>query len=129
MQCPTPTSIRERARRRNVCVAIRPMPSAGCGGCCDRFAMNGIPFRRQAPVGPYVIDFVWLRGKLAVEVDGGQHNEASEIMRDAARTQWLEAQGFEVLRFWNNDVLRNGAGCQEVIALAIEKRRTLSFME
>jgi len=93
------------------------------------FRDDGISFRRQAPVGPYVIDFVWLRGKLAIEVDGGQHNEASAVTRDATRTQWLESQGFQVLRFWNNDVLRNGAGCQELIALAIEKRRSLSFME
>ena len=70
-----------------------------------------------------------VRGKLAIEVDGGQHNETAAVTRDAKRTQWLESQGFQVLRFWNNDVLRNGAGCQELIALAIERRRSLSFME
>ena len=72
---------------------------------------------------------MWLRGRLAIEVDGGQHNEASALTKDAARTRWLESQRFEVFRFWNNDMMRNGEGCQEVIALAIARRRSLSFME
>ena len=93
------------------------------------FRDDGISFRRQAPVGVYIVDFVWLSGRLVMEVDGGQHSEATGLVRDAARTQWLESQRFEILRFWNNDVLRNGAGCQEVIAQAIERRRSLSFMK
>jgi very-short-patch-repair endonuclease len=93
------------------------------------FRDEGIPFRRQAPVGPYVLDFVWLSGKLVIEVDGGQHNERPALARDAERTEWLNSQGFEVLRFWNNDVLRNGAGCQELIGRAIGRRRSLRFME
>jgi very-short-patch-repair endonuclease len=92
------------------------------------FRDDGIPFRRQAPVGPYVLDFVWLGGRLAIEVDGGQHNEPAAEKRDAARTNWLSSQGFEVLRFWNNDVMRNGDGCQQLIAESIERRRHLSFM-
>ena len=64
-----------------------------------------------------------------IEIDGGQHNEDTGLARDAVRTRWLESQGFEVLRFWNNDVMRNGSGCQEVVAAAIEKRRSLSFMK
>ena len=93
------------------------------------FRDDGILFRRQAPVGVYIVDFVWLSGRLVIEVDGGQHNEATGLVRDAARTYWLESQRFEVLRFWNNDVLRNGAGCQEIIAQAIGRRRSLSFMK
>jgi very-short-patch-repair endonuclease len=92
------------------------------------FRDDGIPFRRQAPIGPYVADFVWLGGRLAIEVDGGQHDEAAVQRKDAKRTTWLRSQGFEVLRFWNNDVMRNGEGCQQLIAQAIEKRRSLSFM-
>ena len=91
------------------------------------FRDDGIPFRRQAPIGPYVTDFAWLGGKLLIEIDGGQHNEAAGLSRDAERTNWLERQGFEVMRFWNNDVMRNGAGCQQVIAEAISRRRRLSF--
>ena len=93
------------------------------------FRDDGISFRRQAPIGPYVADFAWLAGKLVIELDGGQHNEARALAHDAARTRWLVTQGFDVLRFWNNDVMQNGQGCQEVIAQAIEKRRSLSFMK
>ena len=91
------------------------------------FRDDGIPFRRQAPVGPYVVDFAWLGGRIAIEVDGGQHNEIVIQHKDTERTAWLKSQGFDVLRFWNNDVMRNGEGCQQVIAEAIEKRRSLSF--
>jgi very-short-patch-repair endonuclease len=58
------------------------------------FRDDGISFRRQAPVGVYIVDFVWLSGRLVIEVDGGQHNEATGLARDAARTQWLESQRF-----------------------------------
>jgi very-short-patch-repair endonuclease len=93
------------------------------------FRDDGIPFRRQAPIGPFIADFVWLSGRLIVEVDGGQHNTTQGEVTDGRRTRWLASQGFEVLRFWNHDVLRNGEGCQQVIAEAIEKRRRLSFLE
>ena len=93
------------------------------------FRDDAIPFRRQAPIGPYIVDFVWLGGRIVIEVDGGQHNEARGKTGDAVRTAWLPSQGFEVLRFWNNDVLRNGEGCQQIIAEAIEKRRKLSFLK
>ncbi len=74
------------------------------------------------------MDFAWLSGRIVIEVDGGQHNTIRDEADDGKRTNWLAAQGFEVLRFWNNDVLRNGEGCQQVIAEMIEKRRKLSFM-
>ncbi len=93
------------------------------------FREDGIPFRRQAPVGPFIVDFVWSSGRLVIEVDGGQHNTIQGEAADGRRTGWLAVQGFEVLRFWNNDVLRNGEGCQQVIAEAIEKRRELSFLK
>ena len=64
---------------------------------------DGHKFRRQAPVGQYIVDFLCNERKLVVEVDGGQHDERRES--DAVRTSWLEAQGLTVLRFWNNDVL------------------------
>ena len=60
------------------------------------FRDDGIPFRRQAPIGSYVTDFAWLGGKLLIEIDGGQHNEAAGLSRDAERTSWLERQSFEV---------------------------------
>ena len=90
---------------------------------------DGISFRRQAPIGQYVADFAWLGGKLLIEIDGGQHNESAGVARDTERTNWLKAQGFEVIRFWNSDVMRNGAGCQQVIADVISKRRALTFLK
>ena len=63
---------------------------------------KGFKFRRQQPLGRYVVDFVCLSKKLIVEVDVGQPMENSE---DMERAEWLESQGFYVLRFWNNQVL------------------------
>jgi very-short-patch-repair endonuclease len=79
-----------------------------------RKQLRGHRFRRQVPLGPYVADFACLAQRLVIEVDGGQHGDEAE--RDARRTAWLEAQGFHVLQFWNNDVLGNIEGVLEVIA-------------
>jgi very-short-patch-repair endonuclease len=65
--------------------------------------LEGAKFRFQSPVGPYVVDFLCTEAKLIVELDGGQHGE--QIAQDALRTKALEAAGYTVLRFWNNDVL------------------------
>ncbi len=76
--------------------------------------LKGKKFRRQAPIGPYVVDFVCHEARLVVEVDGGQHAQARD--RDQARDAWLRSQGYRVLRFWNNEVLRNTQGVLERIA-------------
>src|SRR5207249_1546069 len=57
-------------------------------------------FRRQVPLGSYVVDFLCEKARLVVEVDGGQH--AERVKQDAVRTKWLEAHGYAVIRFWNN---------------------------
>jgi very-short-patch-repair endonuclease len=62
-------------------------------------------FRKQVPAGPYVLDFCCLRKKLVVEVDGGQHAEV--LAGEERRNRWLRAEGYTVLRFWNNEVLEN----------------------
>jgi very-short-patch-repair endonuclease len=67
--------------------------------------LAGYRFRRQHPLGRYVLDFVCLEARLVIEVDGGQHSEQQTY--DQARTAWLAAQGFRVLRFWNHEVLNN----------------------
>lgn len=72
----------------------------------------GYKFRRQFPIGPYIVDFVCFEKNLVIEVDGEQHMESS---KDRARDERLRAQGFEVLRFWNRDVLRNRRGVVERI--------------
>jgi very-short-patch-repair endonuclease len=73
---------------------------------------EGFKFRRQLPLGGYIVDFVCLPLRLIIECDGGQH-AASDY--DAARDAWLRAQGFEVLRFWNNDILPEPDGVLTMI--------------
>ena len=63
----------------------------------------GHKFRRQRPVGPYVVDFVCLERRVIIEVDGGQHS--AQIAEDAERDAWLRGEGYMVLRFWNHEVL------------------------
>ena len=79
--------------------------------------MGGYRFRRQVPLGPYVADFACFEARLIVELDGGQH--ADRTVEDAAREAWLEAEGFRVLRFWNNEVLGNTDGVTEAIGAAL----------
>jgi len=75
--------------------------------------LGGAKFRRQTPIGPYIVDFVSFEHKLVVEIDGGQHNASAGRQHDLKRTAWLESQGFQVLRFWNNQVLANLEGVLE----------------
>ena len=73
----------------------------------------GLKFKRQKPVGNYIVDFVCFFQKLIIEVDGGQHHEQMEY--DSRRDQWLRGEGFVVLRFWNNQVLGDTEGVLESI--------------
>ena len=77
-------------------------------------------FRHQVPSGPYFADFLSFSLKLIVEVDGGQHSEAAAY--DAARTRFLEGEGYTVLRFWNNDVLENTDGVIAAITTLLSQR-------
>lgn len=72
--------------------------------------LGGIKFRRQQPVGNYIVDFVTFDKHLIIEIDGGQHNEDRIMEKDYQRTKWLESQGFQVIRFWNNEVVENLGG-------------------
>lgn len=74
--------------------------------------LDGQKFRRQQPIGAYVVDFVHFGARLIVEADGGQHNEC---VKDQTRDTWLQEQGFTVLRFWNDDVLKNTEAVLEMI--------------
>jgi len=65
----------------------------------------GYKFRRQSPLPPYVLDFYCDELRLAVELDGGQHNTDGEAKRDDRRDQFIRARGIEVVRYWNHDVL------------------------
>ena len=81
--------------------------------------LEGFKFRRQAPIGKYIVDFVSFERKLIVEVDGGQH--AVEIEKDQERENWLFTQGFNTVKFWNNEVLQNLEGVLEAIRDGIVK--------
>ena len=72
---------------------------------------EGAKFLRQFPIGPHVTDFACRDARLAVELDGGQHTPET----DAPRTEVIEAFGYRIIRFWNNDVLANTEGVLEVI--------------
>jgi very-short-patch-repair endonuclease len=74
---------------------------------------GGYKFRRQQPIGKYIVDFVCLEKRLIIEVDGGQHSE--QVSYDLERSAWLEEQGFRVLRFWDNQVLKETEAVKEVI--------------
>jgi very-short-patch-repair endonuclease len=84
----------------------------------QRGQMAGLSFRRQHPLGKYIIDFYCSPLKLAIEIDGGQHNELAHQARDERRSQWLRGKGVTVLRFWNNDVLQNIEGVWDEIERA-----------
>lgn len=77
--------------------------------CLWKFLRNrrleGFKFRRQEPIGRYIVDFINYERKLVIEVDGGQHAASKE--KDIKRDEWLKSQGYEVLRFWDNEVLKN----------------------
>ena len=79
-------------------------------------------FKRQKPIGGFIVDFVCFAQKLVIEVDGGQHVEMQP--RGEARTAWLQAQGFQVLRFWNHDVLQRRNQVLEEILRRLEAQKT-----
>jgi very-short-patch-repair endonuclease len=74
--------------------------------------------RRQQPLGVYIVDFVCLQKRLIIELDSGQH--AQEANYDAGRDAWLRDQGFTILRFWNNDVLKNIDGVMTMIRTKLQ---------
>ena len=80
--------------------------------------VDGYKFRRQQPLGKYIVDFVCLEKKLIIELDGGQH--AEQVEYDSTRDGWLGAHGFRIIRFWNNDVLENSDGVQQKILTALQ---------
>ena len=79
--------------------------------------LQGCKFKRQQPIGVYIVDFVCFECELVVEIDGGQH----DVSEDLARTSWLQSQGFRVLRFWNNEVIERKDDVLESIIRALRE--------
>jgi very-short-patch-repair endonuclease len=75
--------------------------------------LDDAKFRRQVPIGDYIVDFISFEKKIVIELDGGQHAETTK--RDAERDSWLKGRGYSVLRFWDNDVFQNMEGILEVV--------------
>ena len=82
--------------------------------------IDGLKFRRQEPIGPYIVDFVCYEARLIVEVDGGQH-AGPTADHDQRRDAWLAGQGFRVLRFWNVDVFESLEGVHDRIVEALKR--------
>jgi very-short-patch-repair endonuclease len=96
----------------------RKMPDAEFRLWCElRNEGLGLRFRRQHPIGPYIVDFFCAERKLIVEVDGEQHALGQRPLRDRKRTEWLNAQGYTVVRFWTNEVTHErNAVCEAILA-------------
>ena len=79
-------------------------------------SLNGLRFRRQHPMGPFIVDFVCLKARVVIELDGSQHLEQEQ--KDRERDEWLSKQGYKVLRFYNNDFLQQR---EEVVEIIVEE--------
>ena len=71
---------------------------------------HNLKFKRQQPIGDYIVDFICKEAKIIIEIDGGQHNEPKNIEYDKSRTEYLNTLGYKVIRFWNNEIYENIEG-------------------
>ncbi len=85
--------------------------------------VSGFRFRRQHPIGLFIADFVCLERQLVVEVDGSHHALGDQIEHDKRRTQWLNVEGYRVIRFWSNDVMQSLDGVVQSIVEELERTR------
>jgi very-short-patch-repair endonuclease len=110
-----------RRLRRDVTIAERKL-----WWHLKKLSLEVSHFRRQAAVGPFFVDFVCHKKRLIIEVDGGQHNDSPQSEADRRRSLYLQANGYRVLRFWNNEVLNEIDGVLEVIAASIAQIKRAS---
>ncbi|WP_248304706.1 endonuclease domain-containing protein [Breoghania sp. L-A4] len=108
----TPPSLRANARRlrQDMTDAERKLWNV-----LRAHRLGGIGFRRQMPVGRYIVDFAAPTHRLVIELDGSQHAEEANAARDGVRDAWFEAAGWRVIRFWNGEVMNNLDGVCETI--------------
>ena len=107
------TFVRSKQLRRNLTLAEARLWSYLRGN-----QINQVNFRRQHAMGKYIVDFCSPKAKLIIELDGSQHLEQVEY--DKVRTQYLEARGYRVIRFWNHEVMNDIDGVIHAIILAVE---------
>lgn len=125
----TPTSamadslshIRAKAMRRQM-----TPPEARLWQAVRAGRMNGLKWRRQHPVGPFILDFYCAVAALAVEVDGAVHDDPDQIARDRRRTAWLERQGLKVIRIASVDVRDDLDGVLDYVLRTVRERRAAS---
>jgi very-short-patch-repair endonuclease len=110
----TKLRVRSRALRRNLTDAERII---WYGIRAHR--LNGASFRRQTPIGSFIVDFVCHDARLIIEIDGAQHFEAEHEIADAQRDAYLRGRGYRVLRFNNHDVMTNRQGVLETISAVL----------
>ena len=113
-QVSTKQRTRARRLRRDMTEAERIIWNA-----IHAHRMHGMSFRRQTPIGPFIVDFVCHTAWLIIEFDGGQHYEAENIKRDAKRDAFLGSKGYRILRFNNHEVMTNRQGVLQTIATAV----------
>ncbi len=113
-QVSTKQRTRARSLRRDLTDAERIIWNA-----IRAHRMHGTSFRRQTPIGPFIVDFVCHSAPVIIEIDGGQHYETENIKRDAQREAFLASKGYRILRFNNHEVMTNREGVLETIAAAI----------
>ncbi|PRD46010.1 hypothetical protein C5748_01730 [Phyllobacterium phragmitis] len=89
--------------------------------------LMGLAFRRQMPIAGYIVDFACPSSRIIVELDGSQHGQDQEVAADAERTRRLEQDGWTILRFWNDDILRDIDGvCRHIVTVADPKTEEIS---
>jgi very-short-patch-repair endonuclease len=82
--------------------------------------LKGVKFRRQQPIGTYIVDLISFDSRLIIEIDGSQHSQDNKTNKDEKRTMWLQQRGYQVIRFWDNEVLQNIDGVLEKILAALK---------
>ena len=89
--------------------------------------LGGLKFRRQQPVGPYVLDFYCPQFKLAIELDGSGHTKASKAVGDVARDEIIRGLGIRLIRFWNSDLIKSeNAVLERILEIAVETQDDIS---
>lgn len=86
--------------------------------------LNNFRFRRQQRIGPYIVDFICFSKRLIIEVDGGQHASLEGKRQDKLRSEWLEKEGYRIIRFWDNEVLKETDTVLAKIYLTLSPKAT-----